>query len=362
MSYNITIIPGDGIGPEVTAAARICLESTGVKINWDIQEAGEAVIKKEGTPLPERVLESIRKNKVALKGPITTPVGYGFRSVNVSIRKKLDLYACVRPVKYFSGVKTPIKDVDIVVVRENTEGLYAGIEFKSGEEETKNLIEFLKKTNRAVSPDSGISLKPVSVKGSKRIAEYAFKYARDNGRKKVSIVQKANIMKFTDGLFLDIARKIAGRYPDIENESILVDNLAMQLVQNPEKFDVLLLPNLYGDIISDLLAGLTGGLGMAPGVNIGNEYAVFEPTHGSVPELKGKDMVNPSAAILSGVMMLRYIGENKKAAILRQALSDVIKEGERVTFDLQSDNKKQKPSGTREMAKAICKRIYELQN
>ncbi len=362
MSYPITIIPGDGVGPEVTAAARICLESTGVKIDWDIQEAGRAVLKKEGTPLPERVLRSIRKNKVALKGPIITPVGYGFRSVNVAIRKELNLYACLRPYKYFKGVKTPIKDIDIVVIRENTEGLYAGIEFKAGEAKTKKFIEFLQNNGRQVSADSGISIKPISVSGSQRISDYAFRYAKKNKRKKVSIVQKANIMKFTDGLFLNIARNIAKKYPDIESESILVDNLAMQLLQNPEKFDVLLLPNLYGDIISDLLAGLTGGLGMAPGVNIGDNLAVFEPTHGSAPDLKGKNRVNPSAAILSGVMMLRHIGENKKADLLHQALAEIIKEGKTVTFDLQPSGKQDRPARTRRMAKAICKRVYELKS
>lgn len=352
--HNITLIPGDGIGPEVAEAAKKCIEAAGVDIKWDIQKAGEDVIEKCGTPLPEKVIQSIKKNKVALKGPVTTPVGYGFRSVNVSLRKKLDLYACVRPAKYYKGVNSKYEGIDIVVIRENTEDLYAGIEFELGSSEAGEFMKFLGKRNINISEDSGISVKPISVKCSKRIVEYAFDYARKYKRKKVTAVHKANIMKYSDGLFLKTAREVAEKNREIEFEDKIVDNMAMQLVQRPENYDVLVMPNLYGDILSDLCAGLVGGLGMAPGGNIGKDYAVFEPTHGSAPKYKGKNKVNPAAAILSGVMMLRYIKEEKAADKLEKAVARVIKEGKDVTYDLSSDN----PAvGTKEMAEAICRKL-----
>ncbi|MGM0441666.1 MAG: isocitrate/isopropylmalate dehydrogenase family protein [Elusimicrobiota bacterium] len=362
MSLPVTLIPGDGVGPEVVAAARVCIESTGVEIDWDIQEAGKAVMEDEGTPLPRRVLDSVRENKVALKGPVTTPVGYGFRSVNVAIRKSLDLYACIRPSKYYPGIVSPYKDVDIVIVRENTEDLYAGIEFESNSAGSREIIDFLKNRDLDIKEDSGISIKPISKTGSERIVEYAFEYARRNKREKVTAVHKANIMKHTDGLFLEVAREVAGKNSDIEFDNILVDNLAMQLVQNPHKFDVLVLPNLYGDIISDLCAGLTGGLGVAPGVNMGRNLAVFEPTHGSAPDIAGEDKVNPSAAILSGVMMLYHLGKEEEAKVLEKALARVIKEGRKVTFDLKSPQAKDEAVTTREMSKEICREIYRIKN
>lgn len=362
MPKNITLIPGDGVGPEVTGAARRCIEATGVEVNWDIQKAGKSVMDREGTPLPERVLDSIRKNKVALKGPITTPVGYGFRSVNVAIRKNLDLYACIRPSKYYPGIISPFEDVDIVVVRENTEDLYAGIEFESGSQEGTDIIEFLKNKDFNLKKDSGISIKPISRKGTEKIVEYAFEYARKNERRKVTAVHKANIMKHTDGLFLEVAREIAEKNSDISFESILVDNLAMQLVQNPRNFDILVLPNLYGDIISDLCAGLTGGLGMAPGVNMGRELAVFEPTHGSAPDIAGENKVNPSATILSAMMMLNHLGKKKEAKILEEALAEVVQKGRKVTFDLKSSQNKDEAVTTREMSEEICQKIYRKKN
>ncbi|MDD5486127.1 MAG: isocitrate/isopropylmalate family dehydrogenase, partial [Dehalococcoidales bacterium] len=284
MAYNITIIPGDGIGPELTEATLRVLEATGVKFNFDVVNAGVDVIEEYGTPLPEHVISSIRKNRVALKGPITTPVGYGFRSVNVSLRKVLDLYACLRPCKSYAGTPTFFNDVDIVIVRENTEDLYAGIEFEEGKEDTVRIIELVEKlSGSTVRKDSGISIKPISVSGSERIALFAFEYARSNNRKKVTALHKANIMKYSDGLFLTVAREVAKKYPDIEFEDRIIDNMTMQMVKNPAQFDILLCPNLYGDIISDLGAGLVGGLGLAPGANIGDEVALFEPTHGSAP-------------------------------------------------------------------------------
>ncbi|NLE90260.1 MAG: isocitrate/isopropylmalate dehydrogenase family protein, partial [Dehalococcoidales bacterium] len=288
MTYNITLIPGDGIGPELTEATIRVLEATGIKFKWDIVNAGVDVIGEYGTPLPEHVIESIRKNRVALKGPITTPVGYGFRSVNVSLRKILDLYTCLRPCKSYAGTPTYFNNVDIVIVRENTEDLYAGIEFEQGKSETAEIIQMVEKlTGNQLRKDSGISIKPISVTGTERIARFAFEYARKNNRKKVTALHKANIMKYSDGLFLAVAREVAQKYPDIEFEDRIIDNMTMQMVKNPAQFDVLLCPNLYGDIISDLGAGLIGGLGLAPGANIGDEAALFEPTHGSAPKYKG---------------------------------------------------------------------------
>ena len=298
-AYNITLIPGDGIGPEVSNATKRVLEATGVRFNWDIMHAGIEVMEEYGTPLPEHVLESIRKNKIAIKGPVTTPVGSGFRSVNVALRKQLELYACVRPCKSYEGVPTLFKDIDIVIVRENTEDLYAGIEFEKGKPQTEEVIKFIsEKSGANIREDSGISIKPISETGSRRIIKYAFEYAKNEGRNKVTAIHKANIMKFSDGLFLSVAREIAADYPDIEFEDRIVDNMTMQLVKNPQNFDVIVCPNLYGDILSDLCAGLVGGLGVAPGANIGQQVALFEPTHGSAPKYKGLNKVNPMAMML----------------------------------------------------------------
>ena len=346
MKYKITLIPGDGIGPEVVYSAKRCIEATGIQIDWDFKEAGESSFKKHKKPITQDVINSIKKNKVALKGPITTPVGKGFRSANVFLRQELDLFAGVRPCKTYRGVKTYFKDLDLVVIRENTEDLYAGIEFKKGD-------PFISKISKKIRKDSGVSIKPISVFGSKRISKFAFDYAVKNQRKKVTAVHKANIMKFTDGLFLEVAKKVAKNYKKIEFQDIIVDNMCMQLVQKPQLYDILLLPNLYGDIISDLCAGLVGGLGVVPSANIGNKYAVFEAVHGSAPKYKGKNKVNPTAMILSGVMMLRYLGEIKKADKLESALAKVIKESRKVTYDLAKRN----PVGTKEMTDEIINKL-----
>jgi len=358
MAYNVTFIDGDGIGPELAVATRKCLDATGVDFNWDIQQAGIDVYEAEGTPLPQRVLDSILKNKLAIKAPITTPVGKGFRSVNVALRKEFDLYACLRPCKSYKGVRSKYKDIDLVIVRENTEDLYAGIEFEKGKPETISLIDTIEKLEGTrISETAGISIKPISAEGSERIVRYAFEYARKNGRKKVTPVHKANIMKFSDGLFLDVARKVAEDYPDIECWDCIVDNMCMQLVQRPENSDVLVLPNLYGDILSDLCAGLVGGLGVAPGGNIGKDIAIFEATHGSAPKYKGLNKVNPCALILSGVMMLRHMGEIEAADKLENAVAAVIEEGKDVTYDLKDDRDDPTAVGTQEMAEAIIKKM-----
>lgn len=356
--HKITLIPGDGVGPEITEATKKVLDATGVSIEWDIQEAGEDVYKRENTPLPERVLESIKRNRVALKGPITTPVGTGFRSVNVLLRQSLDLYACVRPCKSYRGARTRYEGIDIVIIRENTEDLYAGIEYQKGSEGAKAIINLIKETTgKTIRDDSGISIKPISVYGAERIVRFAFEYARKNKREKVTVVHKANIMKYSDGLFLEVAREVAKRYPDIEFEDRIVDNMCMQLVQKPELYDVLVLPNLYGDIISDLAAGLIGGLGLAPGANIGDEYAVFEPTHGSAPRYRGLNKVNPMAMMLSGVMMLRYLGETSTANRLEEAISSVIEEGKFVTYDMKPSPDDPTSATTSEVADAIVSRL-----
>src|SRR3989338_106255 len=359
MSYKVTLIPGDGIGPEVSQAAKMCLEATGVGFEWEEVIAGSAAIEKFGTPLPEYVLKSVRKNKVAIKGPIITPVGKGFRSVNVALRQELGLFACLRPVKSIPGVITPYSNVDLVIVRENTEDLYAGIEFEKGRPETGKLIALLHRLQpKKISPDSAIAIKPISVKATKRIAEFAFEYALKNNRKKVTAAHKANIMKFSDGLFLETARKIARKYAGrVDFEDCLVDNLSMQLVRNPRNFDVLVLPNLYGDIISDLCAGLIGGLGVAAGANIGKGIACFEPVHGSAPKYAGLNKVNPTAAILSGALMLKYLGEEDAASRLENAVIEVIKEGKSVTYDLKQDRNDPSACGTTQMAEAICKKL-----
>ena len=356
MAHSVTLIPGDGIGPEVTEATKRVLEATGVAFQWDLAYAGAEVLDKYGTPLPEYVLESIRKNKVALKGPVTTPVGSGFRSVNVALRKKLDLYACVRPCKTYPGVPSLYKDVDIVIIRENTEDLYAGIEFEEGTPEAAKLIKLIAETKGdAVREDSGFSLKMISEAGSQRIVKFAFEYARAYNRKKVTAIHKANIMKFSDGLFLTIAREVAQEYPDIEFEDRLVDNMTMQLVKRPQQFDVVVAPNLYGDIVSDLCAGLVGGLGVAPGANVGDEIAVFEPTHGSAPKYAGQNKVNPMAMMLSGVMMLRYLGEVKAADRLEDAIARVIAEGKNITYDMKLNNAP--VVGTSQVADAVIEKL-----
>lgn len=357
--YRITLIPGDGTGPELADAAKRCVDALGLDITWDVMEAGVGTIDKYKTPLPEHTLESIRKNKVALKGPITTPVGTGFRSVNVELRRRLDLYACLRPCKSYKGVRSRYENIDLVIVRENTEDLYAGIEFEKGNGDTKKLITVLEDmSKKKIRADSAISIKPISVEGSRRIVKFAFEYALKNGRKKVTAVHKANIMKYTDGLFLEVAREVAKSYEGkILFEDRIVDNMCMQLVQKPEDYDVLVLPNLYGDIISDLAAGLVGGLGVAPGANIGDGVALFEPTHGSAPKYKGMNKVNPSALILSAVLMLKYMGEDMQAKRLEGAVASVIAGGKSVTYDMKKDRNDTTAVGTSEMADAIIKKL-----
>ena len=357
MIYDVTLIPGDGVGPEVTEAARRVLEATGAEFNWDIVTAGAAAQEAQGIPLPETVLESVRKNRVALKGPVTTPVGSGFRSVNVALRKGLELYACLRPCKTYPGVPSPFQNIDIVIVRENIEGLYSGIEFERGAPETARLIEFISGTvGESILTDSGISIKAISETGSRRIVRFAFEYARQHRRKKVTAVHKANIMKFSDGLFLAVARQVAGEYPDIEFEDMIMDNMSMQLVQKPHQFDVIVAPNLYGDVLSDLCAGLIGGLGLAPGANLGDDIAVFEATHGSAPEFAGLNRVNPMAMMLSGVMMLRHLGEREKAERLEGAIAAVIAEGKNVTFDLRPATPEM-AVGTSQVADAVIEKL-----
>ncbi len=348
MNYKITLIPGDGTGPEIAESTRRVLDATGVKIDWEIVDAGIDVAEKYGTPLPENVLASVRKNKVAIKGPITTPIGSGFRSVNVALRKELDLYACLRPCKSYIGVKSKYANIDLVVVRENTEDLYAGVEFPAESSESKKIIEL---SSGKIRNGSAISIKPISRFATERIVKFAFEYARKNKRKKVTAVTKANIMKFTDGLFYETAREVAKNYPNIEYEERLIDNMCMQLVQKPELYDVLVLPNLYGDIISDLCAGLIGGLGIAPGANIGEGIALFEPVHGSAPKYKGLNKVNPTAMILSGVLMLDYLGEKTAAEKLENAVKTVIAEKKVVTYDLGGVAK------TSEMADEIIRKL-----
>ncbi len=356
--HTVTLIPGDGTGPEISEATKRVIEATGIPIKWDIQEAGIDIYEREGTPLPQRVIDSIKKNKVALKGPITTPVGTGFRSVNVTLRQVLDLYCCLRPSKTFKGVLTKFKDVDLVIIRENTEDLYAGIEFKKGSEDAKKVIGLINElTGKIIRPDSGISIKPISVYATERIVRFAFEYVRKNKRKKVTAVHKANIMKYSDGLFLETARKVAKTYPDIEFEDRIVDNMCMQLVQKPELYDVIVLPNLYGDIVSDLVAGITGGLGLAPGANIGEEYAVFEPVHGSAPKYKGLNKVNPFAMIFSGVMMLRHLGESTAAERLETAVASVIADGKHVTYDMKPTPHDPTAATTSMVADAIIEKL-----
>ena len=358
MSYKVTFIPGDGVGPELSEATRRVLEATGVKFDWDVQDAGVDVMDKYGTPLPEHVLESIRQTKVGIKGPITTPVGTGFRSVNVALRKELDLYACLRPCKFYEGIPGAFPGTDVVIVRENTEDLYAGIEFEKGTDDAKKVIEFLNSVqSKKIRDDSGVSIKPISVFGTTRITKFAFDYARQYKRQKVTAVHKSNIMKFSDGLFLHTAQDVAKEYPDVEFEDRIVDNLCMQLVKRPSEYDVLVLPNLYGDIVSDLCAGLIGGLGVAPGANIGDDAAVFEATHGSAPKYKGQNKVNPMAMMFSGVLMLHHLSEHGAADRLEGALAAVIKEGTSVTYDLKERRDDPTAVGTSQVADAVIEKL-----
>jgi isocitrate dehydrogenase (NAD+) len=358
MGHRVTLIPGDGTGPELTEATRRVLEATGVAFDWDVRQAGVDVMEEAGTPLPEETLASVKENGVALKGPITTPIGTGFRSVNVALRHELELYACLRPCKTFPGVRTRYEDVDIVVVRENTEDLYAGIEYEAGSDEANRVIETLNGLQaKQIAPGSGISVKPMSAEATKRIVRFAFDYARANHRREVACVTKANIMKFTDGLFLSVFREVAADYPEIASREVLVDALCMQLVQRPEEFDVLVLPNLYGDIVSDVTAGLVGGLGVAPGANIGVGAAVFEATHGSAPRYQGLNKVNPTAMILSGKLMLDHLGERDAAQRLERAVATVIAAGETVTYDLKPTRDDPTAVGTSEYADAIIEKL-----
>ena len=355
---NVTLVTGDGIGPEIAEATRRCIDATGADINWDVVEAGAEVMERLGTPLPDATVESIKKTGVALKAPITTPVGKGYRSINVHLRQTLDLYACLRPCKSYEGVRSRYSDIDLVVVRENTEDLYAGIEFQKGKDDTAEIIDWINKhSSRKISSDSGISIKPISVEATKRIVGFAFDYASKMGRKKVTSVHKANIMKFSDGLWLEVSREVAKKYPDIEFEDRIVDNMCMQLIQKPELYDVLVLPNLYGDIISDLCAGLVGGLGVAPGGNIGEKIAIFEATHGSAPRYKGQNKVNPTALILSGVLMLGHIGKKAEADKLENAVAAVIAEGKSVTYDMKPHRDDPSAVGTSQMADAIIEKM-----
>lgn len=361
MAHQVTLIRGDGTGPELIEAGRRVLEATGVEFEWDVVDAGVDIMEKVGTPLPENVLESMRRTHVAWKAPITTPIGTGFRSVNVAFRKEFDLYANVRPAKTYKGVRSLYQNIDLVLVRENTEDLYAGIEFEKGKPETLELIQWIRarQNNKSLRDDAGITIKPISEFGTRRIVKFAFDYARKYNRKKVTAVCKANIMKYTDGLFYDVARQVAKEYSDIEYDEWLVDAMCMQLVQRPQNYDVLVMPNLYGDILSDLCAGLVGGLGVAPGANIGDNGAMFEAVHGSAPKYKGQNKVNPTAVILSGMLMLRYLGEDEAADRLEQAVAEVIAKGKSVTYDMKADRNDPTAVGTSQMADAIIEKLQE---
>ncbi len=357
-THRVTLIPGDGVGPELTEATRRVLEAAagtvGSSFDWDVQEAGVDIMESAGTPLPEATLQSVRDTKVAIKGPITTPIGTGFRSVNVALRAELELYACLRPCKTYPGVRTRFEHVDVTIVRENTEDLYAGIEYETGTPEDDKVIDFLNTLQpKQIRAGSGISIKPISEYGSERIIRYAFEYAKAAGRGRVHCIQKSNIMKFTDGLFLSVFREVAKDYPEIEPWENLVDATCMGLVQRPEEWDVLVLPNLYGDILSDLTAGMVGGLGVAPGANIGTDSAVFEATHGSAPKYKGQNKVNPTAMILSGKLMLEHLGEAEAAATLEAAVAAVIAAGKDTTYDMKPDRNDPTAVGTAEYADAI---------
>jgi isocitrate dehydrogenase (NAD+) len=355
----VVLIPGDGTGPELTEATRRVLEATGVEFEWIVRHAGAEVMEQYGgNPLPEETLDAIREAGVALKGPITTPIGSGFRSVNVGLRKALDLYAQVRPCKTYKGVRTRFENVNLVIIRENTEDLYAGIEYAAGSRDAVDLIEWMRLRGATlVHGDAGISIKPISIRGTRRIVQFAFDYARANGRRKVTAVHKANIMKYSDGLFLDIAREVSLHNEDVEFEDRIVDNMCMQLVQRPDEYDVLVLPNLYGDVVSDLCAGMIGGLGMAPGANFGEGVAIFEPTHGSAPKYAGQNKANPMAQLLSGMLMLRHVGEQSAAERLEQAIADVIAEGKNVTYDMKPSRDDPTAVGTSDVADAIIEKL-----
>lgn len=361
MPHSITLIPGDGTGPEISEATVRVLEATGVQFDWDVKEAGIGAAEQYGSVLPDDVLESIRHNKVAIKGPITTPRGGGFRSVNVALRKMLGLYACVRPAKYYPGVRSRYDNVDLVIVRENTEDLYGGVEFERGDPAIAQVSRITEAAGMGpIREDAGLSLKIISEYGSERVVRFAFEYARRFGRRTVTAVAKDNIMKFTDALFFSVARRVAEDYPDIPYEERLVDNMTMQLVQKPELYDVLVLPNLYGDILSDLCAGLVGGLGVAPGANLGDEIAVFEPVHGSAPKYTGMNKVNPMAMMFSGMMMLRYIGEEKAGDRLEAALAAIIREGKSVTYDMKPTPDDPTAIGTSEVADAVIEKLQTM--
>ncbi|HXV03760.1 MAG TPA: isocitrate/isopropylmalate dehydrogenase family protein [Gaiellaceae bacterium] len=359
MAHRVTLIPGDGIGPELTEATRRVLEATGVEFDWDVQYAGTDVMdRNDGNPLPDHVLDAIRETGVALKGPITTPVGGGFRSVNVGLRKALDLYGQVRPCKSYEGVRSRFDDVDLILIRENTEDLYAGIEYEQGSDEAEELIAWIEQHGGNLRHrDSGISIKPLSISGTRRIVQFAFDYARRNGRRKVTAVHKANIMKFTDGLYLRVTQEVAAENTDLEFDDRIVDNMCMQLVQRPEEYDVLVCPNLYGDIVSDLAAGMIGGLGMAPGGNFGESAAIFEPTHGSAPKYAGQNKANPMAQMLSGVMMLRHLDEHEAADRVEAAIAEVIREGRSVTYDMKPTRDDPTAVGTSEVADALIDKL-----
>ncbi|MEX1040461.1 MAG: isocitrate/isopropylmalate dehydrogenase family protein [Pirellulaceae bacterium] len=364
MAYEVTLITGDGTGPELAEAARKCVDATGVEIKWDVQEAGIDVMERTGNPIPDATLESVRRTRCALKAPITTPVGTGFRSINVYLRQELGLFACIRPCKYYPGVRSYFSelDIDLVIVRENTEDLYAGVEFEAGKPETQQLIDYINglpsdRKIKTAGDETGVSIKPISISGTERIVRCAFEYAQKHGRKKVTAVHKANIMKYSDGLYLKTAEQVSKHFPDIEFEERIVDNMCMQLVQKPELYDVIVLPNLYGDIISDVGAGIVGGLGVAPGANIGPEGAVFEATHGSAPKYTGQNKVNPAALILSAMLMLQHLGETDAAQRLEKAVADVIEEGKHVTYDLKPHRDDPTAVGTQEMAEAICAKL-----
>jgi isocitrate dehydrogenase (NAD+) len=363
-THKVTLIPGDGVGPELTEATRRVLEAaaatSGSSFDWDRQEAGVDIMEEAGTPLPQNVLDSIRENSVAIKGPITTPIGTGFRSVNVALRYELELFACLRPCKTYPGVRTRFgdDDVDLVVVRENTEDLYAGIEYEHDTEDANKVIGFLNgMQEKQIREHSGISIKPISEFGAERIIRWAFEYAQQEGRERVHCITKSNIMKHTDGLFLSVFREVAKDFPNIDPWENLIDATCMGLVQRPEEWDVLVTPNLYGDIVSDLTAGMVGGLGVAPGANFGTDVAVFEATHGSAPKYKGQNKVNPTAMILSGMLMLKHLGEEQAAEKLEKAVSDVIAEGKDVTYDLKPSRDDPSAVGTSEYADAIIAKL-----
>ena len=359
MAYQVTLIPGDGIGPEVSEATKRVLEATGIGFEWDIQEAGVTALEKSGDVLPPSVIDSIKRNNVALKGPLTTPLGTGFRSVNVALRQALQLYANLRPARTFPGVRSVFSNIDLVIVRENMEDLYAGIEFDTGQDDTKEIISAINRLSSKPVPESAaISIKSITPENSERIVRYAFDYAIKNERKLVTSVHKANIMKFSDGLFLRIAQEVAREYPQMEFNDRIVDNMCMQLMQRPEDYDVMVMPNLYGDVLSDLTAGMVGGLGVAPGANIGEDgVAVFEAIHGSAPKYAGQNKVNPMALMLAGVLMLRHIGEREAGDRLERAISDVVREGRDVTYDLKADRDDKSAVGTREFADAVIRRM-----